>query len=108
MPSPALGKYSTTWFTVTLVSGPATARICGSPSAPCHREDVLGVCFMRGNTMKNKVLAVQTVLEMTESRAKGCQLSGHSCLGVGALMRKTLLLLCVLGTTFASGEQPDQ
>jgi len=58
--------------------------------------------------MKNKVLAVQTVLEMTENRAKGCQLSGHSCLGVGALMRKTLLLLCVLGTTFASGEQPDQ
>ena len=58
--------------------------------------------------MKNKALAVQISSKMTEKRAKGCQLSGQSCSGVGAFMRKTLLLLCVLGTTVASGAQTDQ
>ena len=58
--------------------------------------------------MKNKVFAVQSSSEMTEKLAKGCPVSGHSRSGLGALMRKTLFLICVLGTRFVSGAQTDQ
>ena len=36
--------------------------------------------------MRTKVLAVRSILQMTENRAKCCQLSGHvrpSCAGIG-------------------------
>ncbi len=58
--------------------------------------------------MKSKGLAVPAILAMTENRAKRCQVSGHSRSGVGAFMRKTLFLICVLGTRFVSGAQTDQ
>lgn len=58
--------------------------------------------------MKSKVFAVQSSSKMTEELAKGCPLSGHSRSGPGALMRKTLFLICVLGPPFAAGAQTDQ
>jgi hypothetical protein len=41
-------------------------------------EDVAVVSFVEGNTMKRKTPAVQSLLEMTENRAKECHISGHS------------------------------
>jgi len=58
--------------------------------------------------MKSKGLAVQAILAVTENRAKWCQVSGRSRSGVGAFMRTTLFLICVLGTRFVSGAQTDQ
>jgi hypothetical protein len=58
--------------------------------------------------MKSKALAVQSIPEAIEKRAKRCQLPGHSRSELGALLRNTELLICVLGTPFASGTQTDQ
>jgi hypothetical protein len=41
-------------------------------------QDVAVVSFVEGNTVKNKTLAVQSLLEMTENRAKHCTIAGHS------------------------------
>ncbi len=57
--------------------------------------------------MKSKALAVQSTPEATEKRAKRCQLSGHSRSGLGALLRKTLFLICVLGPPFSAGAQTN-
>ena len=58
--------------------------------------------------MRTKGRAVPLVLEMTENRAKWCQVSGHSRSGAGALMRRRLFLICVLGLCCASWARLDQ
>ncbi len=58
--------------------------------------------------MKSKALTVSSIPTMTEKRAQGWQLSGHCRSGVSVFMRGTLFLICVLGTSFASGAQTDQ
>jgi len=58
--------------------------------------------------MKSKALAAHLSLAMTENRAKWCQVSGHSRSGAGALMRKLLFLICVLGLPCALWARTDQ
>jgi endonuclease IV len=41
-------------------------------------ETLRWLVLCEGNTMRSKALAVQSLLEMTENRAKECQISGHS------------------------------
>jgi hypothetical protein len=41
-------------------------------------DDVAVVSFVEVNTMKRKTLAVQSLLKMTENRAKECPISGLS------------------------------
>ena len=40
-------------------------------------EDLAVVSFVEGNTMKRKTPAVQSLLEMTENRAKEGNIAGH-------------------------------
>ena len=62
---------------MTLVRRLPTDRINGSRAAYYYLEDFGGDWFGEGNTMKSKALAVQSILEVTENRAKGCPVSGH-------------------------------
>ena len=41
-------------------------------------EDVVAVGSLKENTMKSKALTVQSMQEMTENRARACQVPGHS------------------------------
>ena len=56
----------------------STLKKNGSRAAHLYMEDVVAIGSLGGNTMKNKALAFQSILEMTENRAKWCQVSGHS------------------------------
>jgi hypothetical protein len=58
--------------------------------------------------MKSKGFAVQPILAVTENRAKRRPVSGHSRSEMGVFMRRTLFLICVLGTSFVSAAQRDQ
>ncbi|MGD0507579.1 MAG: hypothetical protein ABSA27_07275 [Terriglobales bacterium] len=58
--------------------------------------------------MKNKALAIQVSLAVTEKRAKWRQVSGQFRSGVGAQVRRLSFLICVLGLPCASWAQTDQ
>jgi hypothetical protein len=64
----------------------------GGGAAHFPPEDDTAFVFEGGNTMRNKALAVRSILKVTENRAKRRQVSGHSRFSRGRIENENLTL----------------